>query len=329
MSPEPSLYLNAATVQACLSDKDIFEIVSQALREVDSPHVVRGPKSGFGLDIGDDHLHMGSVSGCILSRSAAGIKWFTVADRNPSRNLPRVPATILVCNAETGELEGILDATQLTSERTAAAAVAAVAACSRRPLKSVAVIGAGAIGRSLVKFLATTQPVERIVVASRNEASAQLACDIGASLRPDLSLHATSDVRTAVEGVDVVITATGVTEDSDIVRLEWLREDAVVCSLGSRREVDLEVLAQALIIVDDIDGVVLRRSDFREGGVGWNRIAADVGALMSGKYRLPAETGRVHLILAGLGVLDVALGSCAISNARRAGLGVRLEPDEA
>jgi ornithine cyclodeaminase len=291
--------------------------------------VINGPKSGFGVDIDGSHLHMGSVSGYVLSNSVTGIKWFTVSEKNPSLNLPRVPATILVCEAETGLLDGVLDGTQLTSERTAAMAVAAASACHGRPLKDAAVVGAGAIGRALVKFLVATQPIQRITVASRSEASARHACEAAASLQSNVTLCATADVQEGVRDADVVFTATGVVEDADIVRATWLRDDAIVCSLGSCREVDLEIISRAWIIVDDVQGVKLRRSDFREGGAGWNRIAGDIGSVMSGQLRPPQRPGKTHLILVGLGALDVALGARALSNARRMGLGVALETGRA
>ncbi|MDA9521326.1 hypothetical protein XI06_13355 [Bradyrhizobium sp. CCBAU 11434] len=323
----PPLYLNSSNVQACLSDEEIYHIVSETLRASNSAQVIKGPKSGFGVDADGDHLHMGSVSGCVLSSSAAGIKWFTVSDKNPLRNLPRVPATILVCNAETGLLEGVLDGTQLTSERTAAMAVAAASACARRPLKKAAVVGAGGIGRALVRFLAKTQPVDGIVVASLKESSARQACEaVGTSLQRKVALSVTSDIRAAVADADMIFTATGVPEDVDLVRAGWLKDDAIVCWLGSRREVDLELISEAWIIVDDPDGVKMRRRDFQEGGVGWNRIVGNVASVMSGQLH-PSDCAKKTLLsLAGTGVLDVALGARAIANARRKGLGVLLEP---
>ncbi|MCA6113063.1 saccharopine dehydrogenase NADP-binding domain-containing protein [Bradyrhizobium cenepequi] len=321
------VYLDARSVQACLTDEEVYDIVSKTLRDLNTDRVIKGPKSGFGVDIDGGHLHMGSVSGCVLSSSAAGIKWFTVSDKNPSRNLPRVPATIVVCNAETGLLDGVLDGTQLTSERTAAMAVAAASACGRRPLKRAAVVGAGAIGHSLVKFLAATQAVDRIAVASLKESTARHACEVAAFLRRGVTLSATSDVRAAVADADIVFTATGVPEDTDLVRAAWLKADAIVCWLGSRREVDIELISEAWIVVDDPDGVKMRRSEFREGGAGWNRIVGNVANVMSGQLHLPEGVEKILLSLAGIGVLDVALGARAIANARRKGIGVPLEPD--
>ena len=193
-------------------------------------------------------------------------------------------------------------------------------------MKHAAVVGAGAIGQALIKFLATTQPVERIMVASRTESSARQACEVALpSCRKSVTVCATADVQHAVRDADIIFTATGVHEDTDIVCAGWLKDDAIVCSLGSCREVDLDIISQAWIVVDDVEGLKLRRSDFREGGAGWGRIAGDVGSLVSGDLEPPKRPGKTHLVLVGLGVLDVALGARAISNARRMGLGVALE----
>jgi ornithine cyclodeaminase/alanine dehydrogenase-like protein (mu-crystallin family) len=330
MPAKAPLYLSAPTIQSCLSDGEIYDVVSETLGALAAHLAIKGPKSGFAVEIDGKHLHMGSSSGCVPSSSAAGIKWFTVAERNPSLNLPRAPATILMCDAATGLLDGVLDATRLTSDRTAAMAIAAASACAPRSLNKAAVVGAGAIGRALVRFLAATQSVQCVTVASRSEASARRACDdIPGSSQRNVTLRATTDVQQAARDADVVFTATGVDQDTDIIRAAWLKDDAIVCSLGSCREVDLEIISQAWIVADDIEGLRLRRRDFREGGAGWERIAGDIGGVMSGELQPPQSRCRMHLVLVGLGVLDVALGARAIANARRMGLGVVLEPGRA
>ncbi|MCK1409431.1 NAD(P)-binding domain-containing protein [Bradyrhizobium sp. 76] len=325
ITPAIPLYLNSGVVQQCLTDEEIFDAVSRTLRESSNPELIRGVKSGFRVDIDGEHLHMGNVSACVLSSSVAGTKWFVVSPNNASRNLERIQATILVSDAVTGRLQGILDGKWLTSQRTAAMAVAAVAACGRHPISNATVIGAGAIGRALVKFLVATQPVHRVTVSSLNATSAHHACESATEfVRGGVTLCATSDVQGAVKDADVVFTATGVPGDTDVVCAQWLKDSAIVCSVGSHREVDMELITQSWIVADDIDGVKMRRGDFREGGVGWNRIVGDIGKLTSGKLRLPDVSKRIHLVLVGLGSLDVALSARAIVNARNRGVGVPL-----
>ncbi|MGY2803853.1 NAD(P)-binding domain-containing protein [Bradyrhizobium sp. USDA 4506] len=326
IAPVTPLYLNSAAVQRCLTDEEIYDIVSRTLRQSSDPNLIKSVKSGFGVHIDCDHLHMGNVSACVLSCSVAGTKWFVVSPNNASRGLDRVQASILVSDAVTGVLQGIIDGNWLTSQRTAAMAVAAVAACGRHPISSAAVIGAGAVGRALVKFLVATQLVNRVTVSSLNATSAHHACESATEcLRRDVTLCADSDVRRAVRDADVVFTATGVSRDTDIVRARWLKDSAIVCSVGSHREVDRELISQSWIVADDVDGVRMRRGDFREGGAGWNRIEGEVGRLISGQLQLPAAPKKIHLVLVGLGALDVALGARAVANARSRGLGLHLD----
>ena len=55
----------------------------------------------------------------------AVLKWVTSFPENPTRGLPTVSGVVLLSDAETGELRGILDAGAVTALRTGAAAVLA------------------------------------------------------------------------------------------------------------------------------------------------------------------------------------------------------------
>lgn len=68
----------------------------------------------------------------------------------------------------------------------------------------------------------------------------------------------------------------------------------------------------------------MRRPDFRAGGVGAARVAAEICDIVARKVQVPENIGRVFLIAGGLGVVDVALGNQALENARSRGKGVQL-----
>ena len=65
---------------------------------------------------------------------------------NPARNLPTVTGVVLLSNAETGELEAVLDAASVTALRTGAAAVLAAETLGRADAATAAVVGAGVNG---------------------------------------------------------------------------------------------------------------------------------------------------------------------------------------
>ncbi|MGY4257825.1 ornithine cyclodeaminase/alanine dehydrogenase-like protein (mu-crystallin family) [Bradyrhizobium sp. USDA 4516] len=317
------LYLDADDVEDCLNDREILEIVEETMRGAGGSGAQNGPKAGFGLDVEGGRLHFGSVSGLSEPGGAAGVKWFTVADNNPSLGFPRVPAYILLTDAQTGLLKGVLDGTRLTPVRTAAMALVGVNACRARP-QTVTIIGAGAIGFSLLRLLAQQARVERIRIVARQESAARDACAyVRRSVRSACVLEPCTNAEDAVHGADVVFTATAVPVDSDLVRAAWLKPDAVVCSLGSRREVDHDLIRTAWIALDDPDGVAMRRPDFREGGVGAARGAAKLCDIVGGRVAVP-KIGRVFLIIGGLGVIDVALGARALRNAELRAKGIQL-----
>ncbi|MCC8982872.1 hypothetical protein [Bradyrhizobium acaciae] len=118
------LYPSATHVRDCLSEDEIFEIVDRTIRGMASDDVVLGPTEVFAVRIDGVRSRMGSMSGCVIFEAAAGLKWFFVLGNERPRDVPHVPATIIVCDARTGPLEDVMEATFLTAERTAAMGVA-------------------------------------------------------------------------------------------------------------------------------------------------------------------------------------------------------------
>jgi alanine dehydrogenase len=81
-----------------------------------------------------------------LGGGHALLKWVTSFPGNPARNLPTVTGVVLLSNAETGELEAVLDAATVTALRTGAAAVLAARTLGRSDARTAAVVGAGVNG---------------------------------------------------------------------------------------------------------------------------------------------------------------------------------------
>jgi ornithine cyclodeaminase/alanine dehydrogenase-like protein (mu-crystallin family) len=81
------------------------------------------------------------------------LKWVTSFPGNPGLGLPTVTGLVLLSNAETGQLEAVLDAASVTALRTAAAALLAADTLERDGASSVAVIGCGVNGAETVRML--------------------------------------------------------------------------------------------------------------------------------------------------------------------------------
>src|SRR5438067_3909509 len=95
-----------------------------------------------------------------LGGGHALLKWVTSFPGNPARGLPTVTGLVLVSNAETGELEALLDAGSVTALRTGAAAVLAAETLGASDAATASVIGAGVNGRAAARtFLARGREV--------------------------------------------------------------------------------------------------------------------------------------------------------------------------
>ena len=138
-----------------------------------------------------------------LGGGHALLKWVTSFPGNPARGLPTVTGLVLLSNAETGQLEAVLDAASLTALRTAAAAVIAADALARHEASTVAVVGCGVNGAETARSLVAhgriplvwdTDPARREHVATELDARVAdslehaLGCDIVVTVTPGQSV---------------------------------------------------------------------------------------------------------------------------------------------
>ena len=246
-----------------------------------------------------------------LGGGHALLKWVTSFPGNPARGLPTVTGLVLLSNAETGELEAVLDAAAVTALRTAAAGVVAAEALGRTG-GSTAVIGLGVNGAETVRMFRArdAEPLVWDVDPARLAATAQ---ELGA--RPAESLE-------QALAADSVVTVTPGREI--LFRSGSLRRGQHVSLMGAdgpgKAEVAVEELARASVFCDDWEqashggelaaGVaagVLRRDDVTQ-----------LGDVLAGDSR--GRTGDDEITLfdsTGLAIQDLAIARAAVAEAAR------------
>ena len=141
-----------------------------------------------------------------LGAGYALLKWVTSFPGNPARGLPTVQGLVLLSNAETGELEAMLDAGAVTALRTGAAAVLAAETLARKDAWSASVIGAGVNGRATARtFIARGRGVSiwDVDPARAEAAAADIGCSIAKSREDALDADI---VVTVTPGYEVLLT---------------------------------------------------------------------------------------------------------------------------
>lgn len=318
------LYISGEEALGLLDPAAVLRVVERALKELSEKRLVNGVKGGFSLDDHNGRRYMGAISGCDVAANVAGVKWFAACNGNTQRGLPRVPATILLCDAATGLLTGVIDATSLTAVRTAALAIAAIRPCIVQPLAKAAIVGFGPIGRMIARYMAEQIDVGEIVIASRSAAAAafvrsRVGSDAG-RFRIDGRLDA------AVRQADLVVTATGLSSDTPLIDALWLKRGATVCALGSYQEIDGRIVSDADSIYIDNWETGRQRGNLapliQSGALVRDDIDGEIADLVAGKLGGRSSIDEtVVLVLVGIGALDIALGAELLKQARLGGVG--------
>lgn len=203
------------------------------------------------------------------------VKSATIFPRNPSRNAPAVNGAVTLFDDQTGELEAVVDFHLVTKMKTAADSLLAARRLARPDSKSILIVGAGAVARSLREAYGTIFPAAEFVIWNRSTDKAErLAAEF-----PDTS--AATDLEMAVKSADIITSATMTT--APLIRGEWLQPGQHIDLIGAyrpdMREVDDEAMQRATVFVDSYDTTVEHIGELiaplKSGALNRNDVVAD------------------------------------------------------
>ncbi|MDX6515168.1 MAG: alanine dehydrogenase [Gaiellaceae bacterium] len=245
-----------------------------------------------------------------LGAGHALLKWVASFPGNPARGLPTVTGLVLVSDAETGMVRGVLDAGAVTALRTGAAAVLAAETLGRSDAQTAAVIGAGVNGRAAVEsFVAQgREPLVWDVDPARAEAA---AAELGGRAVEREQALAADLLVTVTPGKEVVLAAGS------------LQPGQHVSLMGAdgpgKAEIALEELLSARLFCDDwgqsshggelaaaVEAGRLRREEVTE-----------LGAVLAGTAAgRSADDGEITVFdSTGLAIQDLAVALAALERA--------------
>jgi len=208
-----------------------------------------------GCEVPPRHVHAVGDALTALVMPAWSGRWFgvkvvNVAAGNGARGLPAVHASYQLFDATTGVPLALVDGTELTARRTAAASALAASRLARPDARRLLVVGAGAIAALMPQAHRCVRPIEEVEVwARRPEAAEALAARLRAQ---GFAAQAAAGLAEAVARADVVSCATHA--EAPLVRGAWLRPGVHLDLVGSYaphlREADDDCFAGAEVWID-------------------------------------------------------------------------------
>jgi alanine dehydrogenase len=234
-------------------------------------------------------------------------------------------------DAASGEPLALVDGASMNPFKTGAAGAVGVDALAREDATSVAVIGSGAQARGQLRATATVRDVETVWVYSpTKEHREQFAGEMDRRL--DASVAAVASPAAAVEGADVVITATNAS--APVFDGERLEPGAHVTAMGQytpgKRELDTATIERAKYVPDLRARATQDAGSFlhavEEGVVDEDHVYAELGDVVAGEVPGREDDEEVTVFdSGGTGIETVAGAYLLYEKAKAEGLGTSID----
>ncbi len=324
-----------------LSDRDVAALLpmAAAIEVVDKAMIAVSAGAAnlplrMVVDVGPPNM-MGVMPGAFLPGNGAvegcfGVKLVSLFPNNPDAGFSSHQGAIVLFEPDHGSAVAMMNAGLLTAVRTAAASAVATRALARQDSATLAMVGAGEQAEHHVEAMLLVRPsIRTLRIAGRRPEKAQAFAEHVAAHHPGLAVTVAEDVRSAVDGADIVCTVTS--SPTPVLEGDWIAPgthlNVVGASVASKREIDEETVVRSRLFVD------YRPSTFAQAGevigaidsgrIGRDHVLAEIGEVLSGKAVGRRDENEITLYRSlGIAAQDLACAAHCLREAKARGLGV-------
>jgi ornithine cyclodeaminase/alanine dehydrogenase-like protein (mu-crystallin family) len=260
-----------------------------------------------------------------------GAKIITVYPGNHGTKYDSHQGAVLLFDPDNGSLAALLDATSVTTIRTAAVSAVATWLLARESASSLVIIGAGVQAYAHLEAMCAVRPIRTLRVWSRTAVNAERLADV-ARKKFNLDASVASSGEDAVRDADIVCTTTSAR--APVLFGSWLTPGTHINAIGASqrtaRELDTECVVRSRLYVDRRESALKEPGDtlvpLEEGAITPDHIVAEIGELAIGRGEGRRDEKEVTLFKSlGLAIEDIAAASYVYAAAKRAGIGVEVD----
>ncbi|RRJ87934.1 ornithine cyclodeaminase family protein [Gulosibacter macacae] len=309
-------YFSDDEIERLLTQELALESQRSAFSALGNDEAVLAPR--VLIDGADDSVAFSYVAR--LSPQAPVVSKFgSVNPVNAERNEPVISATVHMLDAVSGRPVATLEATNLTTLRTAAASALVCEQLAREDARTLGVIGSGVQARAHIHALTRVRNFEEVRVAGRSlERAKAMARELAAEI--DVPVRVVG--HELVAAADVVVTCT--TSFEAVLETAWVRPGATVISVGAfapdRMELPTSLIDRAdLVVVDHLETTSAQSGPvvaaLESGSIGLGDLV-ELGTVVTGKH--PGRTNPREIIVyfsVGIGIQDAAAAAAVVAAA--------------
>jgi ornithine cyclodeaminase/alanine dehydrogenase-like protein (mu-crystallin family) len=271
------------------------------------------------------------MPGYINTPPTIGAKIITVFPGNHGTAYDSHQGAVLLFDPNNGSLVALLDATSVTTIRTAACSGVATRVLAKKNASSLAILGAGVQGHSHLEAMCAVRPIETLRIWSRNKTHADVLAKIGRD-KHGLDAVATETAEEAVRDAEIVCTTTASTEP--VLVGDWLAPGAHVNAVGvsqpHAREIDTATVVRSRLFGDRRESVLKEPGDIiiplSDGDITPDHLIGEIGEVLIGRIVGRRDDSDITLFKSlGLAVEDLASASHVYAEAVRTNAGTRVD----
>ena len=284
------LILKESDISSMITMKDIIEADKEALSIYSSQKSNIPLRSN--LNVPEFNGQCLFMNGYAAPAKALGVKIVSVYPDNINKNIPSVPATMVLVNAETGMVNSLIDGTYLTRLRTGAISGLATDILARKDSKIFALFGTGGQAVTQLEAVLTVRNIEEVRVfdisKERAEEFAKKMSDkFGKKFNVKIFAAESSDA--TIDNADIITTVT--TSKKPVFDANKVKKNAHINGVGSytpeMQEIPGDILVKAnKIFVDTRDGAINESGDLinpiKDGLIQKEKINGELGEVING-----------------------------------------------
>ncbi len=323
------LVINQDEVRRLLPMGGCIDLMAEALRALARDDAVQPLRTATWLPNRSGLI--GLMPGYLGKPQVLGIKALTVFPGNHGTVYDSHQGAILLFDVEHGQLEAIIDATEVTAIRTAAVSAVATKSLAREHAASLAILGTGTQARTHLEAIQLVRDLEIVRVWSRNHDAARRFAE-RESIHYNVRIEPVRTARDAVDTADIICTVTASTEP--ILCGDWISPGAHINAVGAciakARELDTRAVVHARLFVDRRESTLNESGDFlipkAEGVIDNDHILGELGKVLIDRASGRTSPQDITLFKSlGLAVEDLAAAHHIFNEARSRGVGTMIK----
>jgi ornithine cyclodeaminase/alanine dehydrogenase-like protein (mu-crystallin family) len=323
------LILSQADVNRLLSIGACIDVMAAALASLARGDAVLPLRTVILIPQSTDAFAV--MPGFLGTPKTIGAKIITVWPGNHGTEFDSHQGAVLLFDPDNGSLSALLDATAITTVRTAAVSAVATRLLARENASKLAMIGSGVQAHAHLEAMCAVRPIRSLRVWSRNTEHSRTLVS-AAQERFELDAEVAPTGEDAVRDADIVCTVTSARQP--VLNGAWLAPgthiNAIGASQASARELDSAAVVRSRLYVDRRESALKEPGDIlvplHDGEIEPEHIVAEIGELLIGRGEGRRDDSEITLFKSlGLAVEDLASAQYVYAEALRVGAGVHVE----